>query len=228
MTGHAYKITARALQSRRLVTISIRGGAWSATVTDTGTYYLLHGGFPPRRLVSPSPSSPRTSNHSRATTPSRAPSTTPPREHTLSPTAQLVADVLAAGGQLTMSRDRGYYQDLERVVRSANRYRKTPPGTRLVHNIVYDGERWTAKRHHVVRLAEGPAGIDAPLLPVPVPDEVSRYHPAVAALQKTTRIAITVEARARALRILHAVAVSTTSQPQPPGNFPTLTPWSGF
>lgn len=80
--------------------------------------------------------------------------------------------MLAAGGQLTVTQDRGYYQELERVVRSANRYRKTPPGTRLVHNIVYDSERWIAKRHHVVQLAEGPTGTAASLLPVPVPDEV--------------------------------------------------------
>jgi len=227
-TGHTHKITARALQSRRLVTISTSGGVWSATVTDAGAYYLQHGVFPPRRPLSPSVSSHTTSDHGSATTRPRAPATMPPREHPLSPTAQLVADVLAAGGRLTVSPDRGYYQDLERVVRSANRYRKTPPGTRLVHHVVYDSERWTAKRQHVVQLAEGPAGTGAPLLPVPVPDEVSRYHPAVAALRKTTRIAITAEARSRALRILHAVAVAserrgytvTAHTPKDPHNSP--------
>jgi hypothetical protein len=67
---------------------------------------------------------------------------------------------------------------------------------------------------------------------VPVADEVSRYHPAVAALRKTTRIAITAEARSRALRILHALAVAserhgytvTAHTPTDPNN-PPATRW---
>lgn len=41
------KHTARALQARRLVTVSRRGGRWSATLTERGRYYLDNGRYPP-------------------------------------------------------------------------------------------------------------------------------------------------------------------------------------
>jgi hypothetical protein len=40
MVGETHKISARALQSRRLVKIARHGGKWSATMTDAGRYYL--------------------------------------------------------------------------------------------------------------------------------------------------------------------------------------------
>ncbi|MBA8926796.1 hypothetical protein BC739_004002 [Kutzneria viridogrisea] len=121
-----------------------------------------------------------------------------------------MADVLASGGTLTVPRDghRTGQQRLADLARKANLHRKTPPGTRLVHDVVYDGDSWTSKRYDVLTLEEGPAGTDAPLLPVPVPEEISRYHPAVSALRKSTHVAST-QARTRALRILHALAVES-------------------
>ena len=41
------KHTARALQARRLVTVSRRGGRWSATLTERGRFYLDNGRYPP-------------------------------------------------------------------------------------------------------------------------------------------------------------------------------------
>jgi len=38
--GHAFKVTAVALQNRRLVTISKKGGIWRADVTESGVHYL--------------------------------------------------------------------------------------------------------------------------------------------------------------------------------------------
>lgn len=43
MEGHSYKVTAGVLRDRRLVTISKRGGTWSAELTDAGAHYLKHG-----------------------------------------------------------------------------------------------------------------------------------------------------------------------------------------
>jgi hypothetical protein len=46
MSGHMHKTTAVALQNRRLVTISKKGGFWKAEITGTGYYYLEHGVYP--------------------------------------------------------------------------------------------------------------------------------------------------------------------------------------
>src|SRR5689334_16321738 len=45
--GFTYKTVAIALQSRRLVAVSKRGGRWNATLEQAGLYYLEHGAFPP-------------------------------------------------------------------------------------------------------------------------------------------------------------------------------------
>lgn len=45
-TNFSFKTVAIALQSRRLVSISKRGGAWTATVLPAGVHYLSHGQYP--------------------------------------------------------------------------------------------------------------------------------------------------------------------------------------
>lgn len=57
-----------------------------------------------------------------------------------------------------------------------------------------------------VVLGAGPAGTDALLAPVPVPERVGRYHPVLAALQSAGGPEVSAGQRARALRILHALA----------------------
>ncbi len=46
MPGDGAKQTARALQGRRLVTVSRRNGRWSAALTERGRYYLDNGRYP--------------------------------------------------------------------------------------------------------------------------------------------------------------------------------------
>ena len=46
MPGDGAKLTARALQGRRLVTVSRRSGRWFATLTERGRYYLDNGRHP--------------------------------------------------------------------------------------------------------------------------------------------------------------------------------------
>jgi len=41
--GVSYRISVRALQSRGLIRVSRKGGAWRATVTDVGRLYLVPG-----------------------------------------------------------------------------------------------------------------------------------------------------------------------------------------
>ncbi|QIM18663.1 hypothetical protein G7066_08665 [Leucobacter coleopterorum] len=44
---NAPKISAAALKSRGLATVTGHGKTWTATITDTGKYYLEHGAYPP-------------------------------------------------------------------------------------------------------------------------------------------------------------------------------------
>jgi hypothetical protein len=46
-TDFTYKTTASALQSRRLVEVSKRGGTWSASMSPAGDHYLVNGCYPP-------------------------------------------------------------------------------------------------------------------------------------------------------------------------------------
>ena len=45
--GAGYKLTAQALQSRRLVRISRRHGVWTVEITADGQNYLDHADYPP-------------------------------------------------------------------------------------------------------------------------------------------------------------------------------------
>lgn len=217
MAGHTHKTTARALQGRRLVKISKQGGVWTTTVTDTGIYYLEHGSFPPSTKPSTTPlarPTPRpdnkpkeghgagaNTNHDERRHPRH-----PPQRRKLSPTEQLVADVVAADGVLELPEKSGNVADrMAELVRSANRYGKTPAGKRLVHHVVRDGG-WAGPRRDLFVLEDGPMGTDAPLLPVPVHEEIRRYHPAVSTLRKSNRLGTTSNMQKRALRILQAVA----------------------
>lgn len=49
MVGFTFKTTAVALQSRRLVAVSRKGGVWRAELTDAGRYYAEHGRHRQRR-----------------------------------------------------------------------------------------------------------------------------------------------------------------------------------
>jgi hypothetical protein len=105
---NASKRTARALQDRRLVQVSRKDGLWRAGLTTAGRYYLDHGEHPPassgapRSLPLPPPSSPR-----KQTAPRAAPSAPrEPRPKPLPVTEQLIADLIASGGELRIDRDK--------------------------------------------------------------------------------------------------------------------------
>lgn len=54
MPDTTYKLSAVALKSRRLATVSKRGG-WHAAMTDDGVYYLANGHYPERESARPRP-----------------------------------------------------------------------------------------------------------------------------------------------------------------------------
>jgi hypothetical protein len=76
-----------------------------------------------------------------------------------------------------------------------------------MHQILHEGPHWYGPKFDLFTLVDGSAGTDAPLMPVPVPEQVARYHPAVSALRKASRLHVDAGVSTRALRILHGVAV---------------------
>jgi len=235
MQGHSYKTTAVALQDRRLVTISRKGGTWRATLTQGGGYYLQHGAYPanPRGAsvtTRPQPGGrPRTNpaatpaaQQQTAVSPSSDPSTATPagRRSTSTPpvadlsfasppsprpprrlpaSEQLVADVIAAGGELAVNRSQSN-TNYEALVRTAIRFGKVPAGKQLV---VVRGRRWEELS---IRLEDPPAWLEEHLEPIPVPEALRKPHPVVAALRTKESFDIKGDARQRALRLLQALA----------------------
>jgi hypothetical protein len=52
-TDFTFKTTATALASRRLVTVSKRGGVWSAAMLPAGEHYLVNGEYPADHWTKP-------------------------------------------------------------------------------------------------------------------------------------------------------------------------------
>ena len=220
MQGHSYKRTARALQDRRLVTVRRGPEGWSAELADAGRYYLEHGEFPEQtgQHRRPSPRSPAptstekpspvnaTAEHETQPRPA-ATEEAPKRGPRVSPTEQLVADVVAAGGVLDVEEE--HFQrrgGRDALVAAANRFSKTPPGKRLVERRVPDPRGFLYRGRSQLVLVDGPAGTNEELQPVPVPERVNRYHPAVVALRETGTPKVSAAVQSRAWRVLHSVA----------------------
>jgi hypothetical protein len=212
MDGHTYKTVALALQGRRLATVSRKGGAWSASPTDAGRYYLKHGRFPdghwpargtaqkrnaPNARRHVPPESERSVEHA-SPDPAHAQDSAPPQARAVDPAAQLVADVVAAGGSLIVDDEDGAYQRLAALARASN---LVPTGKRLV--IGYGGN-WSKKE---ISLVDRPAWMDEALPSVPVGQMLRSPHPIVAELRADkNELQFSKDARQRALLILDAVA----------------------
>lgn len=129
------------------------------------------------------------------------PSPPVPRQVNKSVAEQLIDDVIAAGGVLRVERSYGR-SDWQRRVRQAIRHNKVPAGKRLEYS-----SNWRDDFAEI-RLVDAPEGTTPVLLPVPVPDHVSRYHPVVQAVRKDKdRLEVSNAALPRASRLLHALVV---------------------
>lgn len=213
MTGYSYKTTAKALQGRRLVVAGIRAGAWRAKLTDAGRYYLEHGCYPPGLWREP-PS--RDGYAARAAlarfTPARPPALARPsgppqpsdsaaRVHDIDDlAADLVARVMAAGGVLeaddSLAGDAG-----ERLVAASRNAPGLPFGKQLRLR-----SRGIFPRLREVYMDED-FSVRVSEQPVPVPQRVTRVHPAVADYREDAdRHEVSRDSLARATRLLHALA----------------------
>jgi hypothetical protein len=219
MKGFSYKTSAIALQSRRLVSISKRHGIWRAAVTDAGAYYLVNGNYPTSGLSvrpnkntdhessgSGTQSTIRRSRHS--PTPSSSGRVPPARKipaapKSLSPTEQLIADLLANDGEVRVGRPDS--RKYEARVSAAIRFGKVPEGKQLAA----EGSRWSSE--YVVRLQDAPAWLNAVLDPVLVPATLRNLHPVVAALQERGLLrGVDRSGKKRALLVVQALAVEAS------------------
>jgi hypothetical protein len=117
----------------------------------------------------------------------------------------MIADVVQAGGVLTVETGRGGYWT--NLAASATRYDKVPAGKVLK---VEQGKTWSET---VIRLVDAPAWMTAELSPIAVPDQLRRAHVVVKAIRDNhDQLRLGREARARALRILDAIAKTAESR----------------
>jgi hypothetical protein len=199
--GYSHKTTAVALQSRRLVNISKRGGVWRAVVTDAGAYYLQHGKYCTTTETgrAPNPDPPRPAP-SLDIQPPQHPRTVPQavRPKVPSPTEQLISELAASGEVKVSGPDRAKY---EARMAAAIRFSKVPAGKQLVS----EGGRWS--REYVIRLRDAPAWLNADLDPIPVPGTLRQPHPVVISLQTGKRlVGLDRSVTHRALLIIQALA----------------------
>lgn len=176
MANEFHRISAGALRGRGLVTTAGRGATWSAEITNAGREFL-------ELLDSPNPPLLRGPN--------------------VSPTEQLVIDVVAAGGSLRLPKPTGYQPgaiDYRERARAATRQGKVPAGKRLLVDVVDDEWR--------IRLVDGPPGSIIALSAVPIPETVAKFHPLVRQFRdQADRHEITRAQLPRALRLLQGLVV---------------------
>jgi hypothetical protein len=150
MKGHLHKQIAVALQNRRLVQISKKGGSWRAVATDAGRHYAEHGAYPeglwtkskvlpipvlapavPQRSLPATERKPATSQVEPGASPGLDTIREVARPKRVSVTEQLIADVIAAGGELRINAEEDKANYDVRVA-AAIRHGKVPEGKLLV------------------------------------------------------------------------------------------------
>ncbi|KUH70775.1 hypothetical protein AU184_03765 [Mycolicibacterium novocastrense] len=198
-TDFNFKATAAALQNRRLVTVTKRGG-WQAKIEPAGVYYLKHGDYPADHFPNKRRSYSRTMRlmHSEHGKPQRPLTRPGPDEPT--PTRKLLQDIIEAGGVLEFNTrdDDINYASLVAII---NRRQMAPDGQQV---ILMDGVDYY---HKVLRLSSVAEWKTQPPAEVVAAERIGRWHPAVAALRSENRLSsIEPSQRQRALRLLHSLA----------------------
>lgn len=208
-TGNTYKTTAVALKGRRLVTISRKGGVWSAEATEAGRHYTANGAYPdghwavqaaPRRHARMPIPSPQAGEFQQMPRPAPAPKASKPRP------VEDMLDVLLGGGEIEVE-----YAETRRyntLVASARRSSRVPNEKMIVFR------EGNYRDRGVVSLVDKPEWMVTSPEPIPVAATLASVHPAVAELRnvKGIRLKFKPEPRQRALRILNAVAKASTSR----------------
>jgi hypothetical protein len=210
MEGHSHKRTAIALQDRRLVKVSRKGGVWSASLTEAGRHYVEHGRYPEGLWASvaeslvAAPVAPPKEPSRRAVAAARRTARAEQPPMPTPPTDRLMQDLVAAGGILTVDHDSERFKNL---VSSAIQYGKIPSGKQVE---TYSGRTWSEL---VIRLHDAPEWVAPPDVSIPVPAVVRRPHPVVASLRDRDEITgLTKAVRSRAVRILDTIATEAQAR----------------
>lgn len=189
-TGHSYKTTAIALSSRRLITISKKGGIWRAELLPSGRFYLDNDAYPEghwtaggRSLRPTEPAAPTIAPRKPAQRRPRVslvkrslPSATEIQTRGLSPTRQLLKDVADAGGMLErdVTDDPARYSHLVGVI---NGRKMLPDNEQL---LMVQGKT----SHHLrFRLSTASDWQTRQPIDVVAADRIGRWHSVVADLR---------------------------------------------
>lgn len=144
--GEAFRISARGLQGRRLVTVSRRGGVWRATITDAGRFYLERGHHPdhpdrretstssPARRAGPTP---RADPEAEATAHSRGQQPTSVLQDRAE---ELIERLQAEDGTVTIEAPDDDTRALYRIIHAAKQHKLVPDGFHLKHTGRRDGD----------------------------------------------------------------------------------------
>jgi hypothetical protein len=208
MKDYTYKTTAVALQGRRLVTVTRKRGVWRAQLTAAGSYYLECGRYPEDLRAAGHTAAhrnPALQQHLPVDGPRARPAA---RSSPASRTARvdvlaerLVAQVIRAGGVLQVGTS-DEETDYEQLIKAAKRAPSLPSGKQLRIRAIgpYGSDRSEIylDEDFSARIAAGP---------VPVPQRVAAYHPAVAAYRADAdRHEVSEASFGRASQILQALA----------------------
>lgn len=196
LEGYEHRVSAAALRSRDLVRISGRGKTWRAEITDRGRDFLARS--LQVRTKSADTQSRSGNLEAEANGGPAPPKPAPARQ--LSPSEQLVADVIAAGGVLKVPYVRREGEpDYQQRLLAAERFGKVPRGKRLTSDYVAG--------HQEIRLEDAIEGTEVEARPVPVPERISRLHPVARRFRDDTDKHLVSRARlSRSVRIVHALA----------------------
>ena len=134
MPGDGAKHTARALQGRRLVTVSRRDGRWFATLTERGRYYLDNGRYPATTGTTTAPagdlpgdSSTRPASGGRGRQPAVQP-------FVIHEATALIERLQTGGGTVIVSDpDAETRASFRRAIHAAKQHRLVPDGYELRH-----------------------------------------------------------------------------------------------
>ena len=213
-----FKLSAQALQSRRLAVVSRRGGRWAAEITDDGRHYLRHGDYPstasrPRtsRLVVSDAAVPASGQAPRQrpqpADKAPAPIKTLAVEKKAKPVPppnqgdRLIADLVAAGGRIVVKQEYGVgAANWSARITSASRSKHLPDGKYVSSGWCRDGLE--------ILLKDVPAWRTEVLDPITIPERLTNPHAIVAAFRDGKReLPLTKAVMPRALRLAQAMLV---------------------
>jgi hypothetical protein len=118
---------------------------------------------------------------------------------------QLLADVLAAGGEIQRESKEGR-RPYAVLAAAVNRHKLAPEGKQLT---VEMGGRWQIS---VIRLEDAPSWLTTPAPEVVSAQRIAKWHPALASLRERDFMTMSTTSERRMLRILQALAVEADAR----------------